>query len=86
MKKLIVSSFLIDNQRQMVTVSKFKNSEEAMDYYNILIKDETFKQDIDNKIIEVYVMSATNYTTFYNKRDERDKYPAFFNSKYINNK
>ena len=84
LKKLIVSSFLIDNQRQMVTVSKFNNSNEAMDYYNILIKDETFKSDIDNKTIEVYIMSATNYTTFYNKRDERDKYPAFFNSKYIN--
>jgi tetratricopeptide (TPR) repeat protein len=86
LKKLLVSSFLVDNQRQMVTVSKFNNSNEAMDYYNILIKDETFKPDIDNKIIEVYIMSATNYTTFYNKRDERDNYPAFFNSNYINKK
>lgn len=86
LKKLIVSSFLIDNQYQMITISKFSNSSDAMDYYNILIKDETFKADIDRKVIEVYVMSANNYTTFYNKRDERAKYPAFFNSNYINNK
>ena len=86
LKKLVVSSFFIDNQYQMVTISKFSNSSDAMDYYNILIKDDTFKADIDKKVIEVYVMSANNYTTFYNKRDERSKYPAFFNSHYINKK
>ena len=85
LKKLIVSSFLLDNQRQMITVSKFENSSEAMEYYNILVKSDEFKSDIDNSIIEVYVMSAKNYTSFYNKKDERVNYPAFFQNKYINN-
>lgn len=86
LKKLVVSSFLIDNQRQMVTVSKFGNSSEALDYYNILTKNETFVTDIDNKVIEVFAISANNYTTFYNKRDERVNYPAFFKENYLNNK
>ena len=86
LKKLVVSSFFIDNQRQMVTISKFPNSSEALDYYNILVKNETFQPDIDSKVIEVYAMSANNYTTFYNKRDERVNYPAFFKENYLNNK
>ncbi len=86
LKKLVISSFFIDNQYQMVTISKFSNGADAMDYYNILVKDDAFKTDIDRQVIEVYVMSANNYTTFYNKRDERSKYPAFFNSHYINKK
>lgn len=86
LKKLVVSSFFIDNQRQMVTVSKFGNSSEALDYYNILTKNETFVTDIDNKVIEVFAISANNYTTFYNKRDERVNYPAFFKENYLNNK
>lgn len=86
LKKLVISSFFIDNQYQMVTISKFSDGADAMDYYNILVKDDAFKTDIDRQVIEVYVMSANNYTTFYNKRDERSKYPAFFNSHYINKK
>lgn len=86
LKKLVISSFFIDNQYQMVTISKFSNGADAMDYYNILVKDDAFKTDIDRQVIEVYVMSANNYTTFYNKRDERSKYSAFFNSHYINKK
>ena len=85
LKKLIVSSFFIDNQRQMVTISKFENSSDAMDYYQILIKNETFLPDINNQVIEVYAMSANNYTAFYNKRDQRVNYPAFFKENYLNN-
>lgn len=84
--KLVVSSFMLDNKNQMVTVSKFKNQQEAMDYYNILIKDDLFKSDIEDKTIEVYTMSSTNYTTFYNKRDQRVNYPEFFKENYLNNK
>ena len=86
LKKLIVSSFFIDNKRQMVTISKFENSSDAIDYYNLLVKNEVFLPNIQNSIIEVYAMGANNYTTFYNKRDERDSYPAFFKENYLNKK
>ncbi len=83
LKKLIISSFFIDNERQMVTISKFNDGNEAMDYYSILVKNDKYKGDIQSRNIEVYVMSGTNYTTFYNKRDERDSYPQFFNDNYL---
>lgn len=86
LKKLVVSSFLIDNQRQMVTVSKFANQADAMDYYHILLKDDLFKSDIESGFMEVYAMNSMNYTTFYNKRDKRSQYPEFFQENYLNNK
>ncbi len=85
LKKLSISSFLIDNKRQMITVTKFDNGDDAMDYYNILVKNEVFEPEIDSGIIEVYAMSATNYTSFYNKRDSRNSYPEFFKDNYLNN-
>lgn len=85
LKKLTVSSFFIDNQRQMVTISKYEDSADAMDYYQILVKDEVFKGDIDKGSIVVYAMSSNNYTTFYNKRAERESYPAFFKDNYLKN-
>ncbi len=85
LKKLTVSSFFIDNQRQMVTISKYEDSADAMDYYQILVKDEVFKGDIDKGSIVVYAMSSNNYTTFYNKRAERENYPAFFKDNYLKN-
>lgn len=67
----------------MITLSKFENKDDAMDYYNILVKDEAFQPSIDSGIIEVYAMSANNYTSFYNKRDNRADYPDFFKDNYL---
>ena len=63
--------------------SKFDNSSDAMDYYYILMKDAGFKEDIAKGNIEVFAMSTTNYTSFYNKRNERGNYPDFFNENYL---
>lgn len=85
LKKLTLSSFLIDSERQMVTISKFESSSDAMDYYNLLVKNDDFKSDIAKKTLEPFAMSATNYTTFYNKRNERENYNEFFNDNYLTN-
>ena len=84
LKRLTVSSFFIDNQRQMVTISKFGSSSEAMDYYYLLLKDSQFQSPIENMIIEPFAISSTNYTTFYNKRNERASYTEFFKDNYLN--
>ena len=83
LKKLTISSFFIDNQRQMVTISKFESSSDAMDYYYLLLKNEQFKSDIDKKTIEPFAISSTNYTTFYNKKNERANYGEFFKENYL---
>ena len=83
LKKLNVSSFLLDNKRQMITIAKFDNKDDAMDYYNILARSESFQPEIDLGSIEVYAMSTNNYTSFYNKRDSRKDYLDFFKENYL---
>ncbi len=83
LQRFNMSSFYINNTQQMVTLAKFANKASAMDYYDVLVKNETFAPDIDNGNIVVYAMSSTNYTTFYNKKDERSLYEGFFYDNYI---
>lgn len=78
-----VSSFYINNSQQMVTIAKFSNAETATDYYKLMIKDTQFVDDIANQNIIIYVMSATNYTTFYNNQEGRVYYDDFFKQYYL---
>ena len=83
LQRFNMSSFYINNSQQMVTVAKFANKAAVMDYYHVLVKHEDFAGDIANGNIEVYAMSATNYTTFYNNKDERAAYANFFKENYL---
>jgi hypothetical protein len=68
----------------MVTVSRFKNGELSLEYYQTLLSSEIFKDYLKQESIQVYCMSATNYTTYYNKVDQRSYYRPFFNKFYLN--
>lgn len=83
LQRFNISSFYINNEQQMITVAKFTNAEAAMDYYQILVKDSMFVNDINNKNIEVFPMGATNYTTYYNNKDGREGYTTFFQEYYL---
>ncbi len=83
LQRFNISSFYIDNQQQMVTISKFNNASLAMDYYNIFVKDPVFADDITKGNIIVYPMGATNYTTYYNKQDGRQFYDKFVKDNYL---
>ena len=69
----------------MVTVAKFTNKDNAMDYYNILIKNENFSPEIANGNIVVYPISASNYTNYYNKATDRPLYEQFLQENYFKN-
>lgn len=83
LQKFNINSFYINNTQQMVTVAKFSNAQSAMDYYDILVKNETFAPNIANNNITVYAISATNYSTYYNKKDQREFYDKFFKDYYL---
>ena len=78
-----ISSFYINSTQQMVTVAKFNGKDNAMDYYNILLKNENFAPDIANGNIVVYPISATNYTSYYNKTEDRHLYEDFMKENYL---
>lgn len=86
LQKFNINSFYINNTQQMVTVAKFTNAQAAMDYYDILVKNEKFAPDIANNNITVYAISATNYSTYYNKKDQREFYDKFFKDNYLKTK
>ncbi len=83
LSKFNINSFYINQEDQLITISRFKNMETAMEYYNTLITSEIYRTQIGGDAVQVYAMSATNYTTYYNKVDKRGLYKPFFDLKYI---
>ena len=81
-----LNSFFLNKTDQMITISKFKNKEVAMNYYNIMVKNPVFATHLSGGHYVLYAMSSTNYTSFYNMKDKRDMYPAFFNENYLQQK
>ncbi len=81
-----INSFYITQDEQIVTVSRFKNKETAMDYYYSFTKNDKFKADILSKNIIIFPMSAGNYSTFYKEKASRPLYEQFFKDNYLNDK
>ena len=81
-----LNSFYITQDEQIVTVSRFKNKETALDYYYSFTKNDKFKADILAKNIIIFPISAGNYSTFYKEKASRPLYEKFFKEKYLNEK
>jgi tetratricopeptide (TPR) repeat protein len=82
LQKFNVNSFYINANEQMITIAKFNGKDYAMDYYDVIIKNETFANRIHEGSIKIMPMSATNYTTYYNKAGERPQYQQFLKENY----
>ena len=78
-----LNSFFLNKTDQMITISKFKNKEVAMNYYTIMVNNPIFASHLAAGHYNVYAMSSSNYTSYYNMKDKRDMYPAFFNDNYL---
>jgi TolA-binding protein len=79
-----ISSIYINQNEQMLTLAKFKNKETALEYYHNIIESEKFYAYNKTKAIVTYVISASNYTSYYNHPDERHLYESFFKQHYLN--
>jgi tetratricopeptide (TPR) repeat protein len=88
LQRFNVNSFYLDqkDQTQMVSITRFKNKETAMEYYHAMVQNEFFKPSIAKGGMKVCVMSATNYTTFYNNIASRVTYQKFFEENYLEKK
>ena len=72
---------LFTSSQQMVNVRKFKNKEEALDYYDSIQKDKKFSS-LNNTFYKHFVISVQNYATFYNRRNI-EAYVKFFRLMYL---
>ena len=77
-----INSFYINQNEQLVTIARFKGKKDAMDYYNAMTTNDVFAPSIQDKGITVYAISASNYSTYYSKADERHLYKDFFEEHY----
>lgn len=72
---------LFTSSQQMVNVRKFKNKEEALDYYDSIQKDKKFSS-LNSTFYKHFVISVQNYATFYNRRNI-EAYVKFFRLMYL---
>ena len=83
LERLNINNFYINDREQLITISRFKGKNEAMDYYTALIHNNLFSPLVEDSSITVYAISASNYSIFYQKADERYLYQQFFQDNYL---
>ena len=72
---------LFTSSEQMINVRKFKNREEALNYYDSIQQDSKFSA-LNPTFYRHFVISVQNYATFYNRRNI-DAYMKFFRLMYL---
>ena len=82
LERFNINSFYINQDEQLVTVARFKGKTDAMNYYIALTTNELFMPLIQDKSITVYPISASNYSLYYSKPNERYMYRRFFEENY----
>jgi len=82
LERFNVNSFYINQNEQMVTVSRFRGKTDAMNYYIALTTNDVFSSAIEDRSITVYPISSSNYSIYYSKVDERRLYKNFFEENY----
>jgi tetratricopeptide (TPR) repeat protein len=83
LERFNINSFYINQDEQLVTVTKFKGKTDAMNYYIALTTNDVFTPSMQDKSLTVYAISATNYSMYYNKIDDRRLYRQFFDENYL---
>jgi len=81
LKSLQVNSVVMENNRQMITVSSFSNSKDVMSYFNHLRKDTYVFSGLTEGTFDQFAISATNYPIFF-KEKKIAPYIQFFNKNY----
>ncbi len=84
-KNLQVNSVVVDENRQMITVSTFDNSEDVMKYFSHVSGDGYIFSGMPDGSYEQFVISSTNYPIFFREK-KTPPYLRFFEQNYQNKK
>ena len=84
-KRLKVTSNLIDRANQVVLTKSFRNSEEAMGYYEVFTSNREDLIDINSSGYDLVVISNENYVTLFKNKDIQG-YVKFFSEQYLSAK
>lgn len=83
LKNLQVNSVVMEENKQMITVSSFSNSDDAMAYYNHIISDSYIFSGMQEGTFDQFVISSSNYPVFF-KDKKIPTYLYFFDQNYKN--
>ena len=80
-KGLRTNTLLFNETQQLLTVNRFANMKEAMEYYAFITKDGGALSKFDKADYKVFAISIQNYQTFYNQKNT-PIYEKFFKKYY----
>jgi tetratricopeptide (TPR) repeat protein len=81
MTPLTVSSVLLSDDIQIVTVKNFPNARKAIEYLTSVNANTTYFEDLKGVEYRHFVISSDNFTTFFNQKDI-SRYMRFFDMNY----
>ncbi|HLN52219.1 MAG TPA: tetratricopeptide repeat protein [Lentimicrobium sp.] len=82
LKELQVNSVVLENNKQMITVSNFKDSKDVMTYFDHISNDDYIFSGIPEGSFNQFVISANNYPIFF-KEKKVEPYLQFFEKNYL---
>jgi tetratricopeptide (TPR) repeat protein len=82
LEKYLVNSILLDENQELISVSNFKGSQPAMDYFNFFGVDDYVMSNLSTGDYRIFVISMKNYPVYYKDKDT-DKYLIFFEKNYL---
>lgn len=80
-KGLRTNTLLFNETQQLLTVNRFANMKEAMEYYTFITKDGGALSKFDKADYKVFAISIQNYQTFYSQKNT-PIYEKFFKKYY----
>jgi len=81
-KNLTISSLFLTDMRQLISVSRFNNKEEAEKYLKVFRNNKDINATLSNNNPITFVISTDNYPVLYKDKNET-KYLEFFSKYYM---
>lgn len=81
-QNLSVNAIVLDGGWQMISISSFRSSQPAMDFYNEISKNEYVISPLNNSDFRQMIISIDNYPLFYREK-KYTGYLNFFRKNYI---
>jgi hypothetical protein len=83
LERFNVNNIYISQEEQMVTIARFSNKANAMNYYTALTTNDVFSSSINEGSLTVYPISSSNYFIYYSNVGARRGYKTFVEENYL---
>ncbi len=85
LENFTISSIVLNDTLEVVSVGVFKSGDASMNYYREIIENDYVFAALKGKNFNTFVISAVNYPVYYQDKDTR-RYMVFFEKEYLKRK